>query len=143
VINTPFKKAVKGAFRDYLHAKLREHVQNGGTMENWKIKLTPGTMKNFITGFVLRGISALKTPGMKETIKESFELDGCFGTIRSPERQLVAAEELLREQLASLTVVLEGEEDAEDDTGNGEEDQELLAALPEEQENDFEEEEED
>ena len=47
-----------------------------------------GALKPFLTGFVQSGIEALKTPEMRETIKNAFAKDSLFTQIRSPEMQL-------------------------------------------------------
>ena len=46
-----------------------------------------GGLKPFLTGFVQRGILALKTPEMKACMQKSFCNDGFFGIMRSDEMQ--------------------------------------------------------
>jgi hypothetical protein len=47
--------------------------------------LTMGAMKPLIVGFVQHAMDALRTPEMRETIKNSFAKDGRFEKIRSRE----------------------------------------------------------
>ena len=64
----------------------------------WQPKLTLGALKPFITAWVALGIQALKTPGMKLSIKNAFANDGLFTAIRDPikllEIQVMEEEEI-------------------------------------------------
>ena len=88
VVNKPFKNGVRNGYRDHMEEMFQEHLRNGKDPTLFAPKLTMGALKPFLTGFVRRGIEALKTPEMRETIKNAFARDGLFTRIRSPEMQL-------------------------------------------------------
>ena len=64
------------------------HLRGGQPAVLFTLKLTMGTLKPFPTGFVQRGIEAIKTPDMRAAINNAFASDGLFSYIRSPEMQL-------------------------------------------------------
>ena len=106
VINSPFKAALKKCFRDWLDAKFNAHLAAGNTALTFK--LTYGELKPLLPGWIDSAIAALRTPDMKETIARSFERDGCFGIMRSPDGILLGRERLAREE--ENVVVPDGEE---------------------------------
>ena len=65
VVNKPFKNAVRAAFRDHLDGLFRVHKQKGLPLTEFPPKLIMGTLKPFLTGFVQKGILAIKIPEMK------------------------------------------------------------------------------
>lgn len=88
VVNKPFKNGVRNEYRDHMDQLFQAHLRNGQGATAFAPKLTMGALKPFLTSFVQRGIEALKTPQMRETIKTAFANDGLFSVIRSPEMQL-------------------------------------------------------
>ena len=74
VINKTFKCGMKAAFRDYLHKRYLEHVEDP-QMENvlWQAKLTMGVLKPHIVSFVEVGLNALKTNKLKAAIIHAFK----------------------------------------------------------------------
>ena len=88
VVNKPFKNGVRNCHRDHMEELFQEHLRNGKDPTLFAPKLTMSALKPFLTGFVQRGIEALKTPEMREMIKNAFAKDGLFTRIRSPEMQL-------------------------------------------------------
>lgn len=96
VVNKPFKNAVCAAFRDHLDGLFQLHKQKCLPLTEFSPKLTMGALKPFQTGFVQKGIFAIKTPEMKLCIKTSFANDGLFAVMRSPEMQLAAQLEDVR-----------------------------------------------
>ena len=87
-MNKPFKNGERNGYRDHIEELFQEHLRNGKDPTLFAPKLTMGALKPFLTGFVQSGIEALKTPEMRETIKNAFAKDGLFTQIRSPEMQL-------------------------------------------------------
>jgi hypothetical protein len=87
VINKPFKNAVRKAYRDHIDDLFQVHKQSGAPVALFSPKLTMGALKPFLTGFVQRGILALKTPEMRACIQDSFANAGFFTAMRSDEMQ--------------------------------------------------------
>ena len=65
VINKPFKNALRKGYRDHIDNLFRIHRESGAPATEFSPKLTMGALRPFLTGFVQRGIEALKTPEMK------------------------------------------------------------------------------
>jgi len=94
VINAPFKRAIKAAFRDYLHGKFTEYLESADPQPDpalWEPNFKMSALKPVITSFVQEGIAALKTESMRETIKTAFAKDGMFERMRGPEGLAVVA----------------------------------------------------
>ena len=108
VVNKPFKAAVRSGYRDHLDSLFRLHQEKGLPTVEFAPKLTMGALKPFLTGFVQRGILALKTPEMKACIQNAFAVDGCFRAMRSPEMQLIA--HLDQAHIVDDSAVIEGVE---------------------------------
>ena len=110
VINSPFKRALKRAFRDFLHSEfetfLRENPDEADPA-TWNLKLTTKVLKENIIDFVNAAMEALKTPDMQATITRCFAKDGLFDDMRNEENTTRAVEQLLDE----LHLVPEGEEE--------------------------------
>ena len=87
MINKPFKNALRKGYRDHIDNLFRIHRESGAPATELSPKLTMGALRPFLTGFVQRGIQALKTPEMKACIQKSFATDGCFEIMRSDEMQ--------------------------------------------------------
>ena len=87
VVNKPFKNAVRQGYSEHISNLFRIHKESGALSTDFSPKLTMGALKPFLTGFVQRGILALKTPEMKACIQKSFSDDGFFGIMRSDEMQ--------------------------------------------------------
>lgn len=88
VVNKPFKNGVRNGYRDHMEELFQAHLRGGQPAVLFAPKLTMGALKPFLTGFVQRGIEAIKTPDMRAAIKNAFANDGLFSYIRSPEMQL-------------------------------------------------------
>jgi hypothetical protein len=79
VVNAPFKKGLKAAFRDFLHADYAAFVANGeNNSADWNVPLTMRFLKDHIVSFVNAGIDALCTPQMSDTYVKCFQTDGLF-----------------------------------------------------------------
>lgn len=108
VVNKPFKNAVRAAFRDHLDTLFRIHLAEGKPPIEFSPKLTMGALKPFLTGFVEKGVLALKTPEMRTCIQNSFANDGRFALMRSPEMQQNA-------QIDDTVILQEAPEGLEED----------------------------
>ena len=113
VVNKPFKNGVRNGYRDHMDSLFQKHLSDGLDAAHFAPKLTMGAMKPFLTSFVQRGIEALKTPEMKQSIANAFANDGLFTIIRSSEMQLAIQEEKALMEVA----VPEAEEDANGSDG--------------------------
>lgn len=128
VINKPFKNALRKGYRDHIDNLFNIHRESGAPATEFSPKLTMGALRPFLTGFVQRGIEALKTPEMKACIQKSFATDGCFEIMRSDEMQLAVQFETTQFVDNSVAIV-EGVENNEDvdnlgfvsDDGSGDE----------------------
>jgi hypothetical protein len=79
VCNYPFKAGMKAGFLSYIHQEYetyKESKPEDVAIEDWcsiwNPNLNPGYMKQSIVNFVVIGMNRLKTPEMKDTIKEAF-----------------------------------------------------------------------
>ena len=95
VVNKPFKNGVRNGYRDHMDSLFQKHLSDGLDAAHFAPKLTMGAMKPFLTSFVQRGIEALKTPEMKQSIANAFANDGFFTIIISSEMQLAIQEKKL------------------------------------------------
>ena len=89
----------------------RIHLASGALATDFSPKLTMCALKPFLTGFVQRGILALKTPEMKASIQKSFVSDGLFTTMRSDDSQLAMQMEVTLTVDDSLDISEEVEKD--------------------------------
>jgi hypothetical protein len=89
-----------------MHHLFEVHIANGGSPTTWRAKLTMGELKPHVTSFVETGITALKTPEMKATIRKAFEEEGLFNIIRGVERQQIAEAESLQRVTEESRLVL-------------------------------------
>jgi hypothetical protein len=110
-INKPFKVAVKDAFRNYLHNHFEEFkLANPNQAAQWKPDFKMSTLKPLITGWVLSGITRLKTEEMSQAIRTAFANDGCMTEIRSTRRRidyLQKAMDLLQKKMDDLQAGIE------------------------------------
>ena len=113
VVNKPFKNGVRNGYRDHMDSLFQKHLSDGLDAAHFAPKLTMGALKPFLTSFVQRGIEALKTPKMKQSIANAFANDGLFTIIRSSEMPLAIQEEKALMEVA----VPEAEEDANGSDG--------------------------
>ena len=113
-LNSPFKVGLRAAFRNYLHDKFNEHVESGAPAAEFKASLSVGELKPHFPDFVLVGLAAIKTPVMKETIKEVFAKDGCFEIMRHPDRIAAARARILLDEPEIFFNVLNLEEEEAD-----------------------------
>ena len=88
VVNKPFKNGVRNGYRDHMEELFQAHLRGGQPAVLFAPKLTMGALKPFLTGFVQRGIEAIKTPEMRAAIRNAFASDDLFIYIRSAEVQL-------------------------------------------------------
>lgn len=116
VVNKPFKNAVRKAFRDHLDNLFQVHRAKNLPLNTFSPKFTMGALKPFLTGFVAQGIQALKTPEMRDCIRNAFAKDGLFAQMRSDEMQLSAQMEraLVRDEFEDLDLGAENEEVVEE-----------------------------
>jgi flavodoxin len=121
--NKPFKAALKKAYRDWLFGEWTTWQEKGPEdTEVFTPKLTMGSMKPLMLGFVDSGIRALQTADMKEVIRCSFSNDGRFAKIRSADFQercfIEALQDDEQDKLSSEQLRLSGYEvhgEAEDE----------------------------
>ena len=116
VVNKPFKNAVRKAFRDHLDNLFQVHRAKNLPLNTFSPKFTMGALKPFLTGFVAQGIQALKTPEMRDCIRNASAKDGLFAQMRSDEMQLSAQMEraLVRDKFEDLNLGAENEEVVEE-----------------------------
>jgi hypothetical protein len=69
VCNRPFKVALQEAFNEFLGQKYKEHTEADGI---FSVDLRISAMRPMAPMFVSRGVKRLKTPKMRNTIKEAF-----------------------------------------------------------------------
>jgi hypothetical protein len=124
VVNKVFKAAMKASFRDYLHERFDEYMEQLPTTPDpalWHPLLTMGALKPHICGFVGYAIHALRTDEMKATIQRAFAEDGLFAEIRGPLRQqeAAAALQLIADALPAELVVPDEEEQLAHDENLG------------------------
>ena len=111
VINAPFKKAVREAFCDYLHREFHQFATaHPERSDEWVPNLNAGHLKSFMTGWIVHGVNALKTPAMKDAIKKAFAKDGCLGAIRNRARQNSLVAGTYEEDMSSLLSGMELDE---------------------------------
>jgi len=87
--------ATKRAFRDHCHSMFNAHIAANGLAQDFKMTLGIGTMKPLLTGFVQKGLEALQTSCMRESIINSFRSDspgGCLDIARDQEYVISARE---------------------------------------------------
>ena len=87
------------------------HKERGICVTGFAPKLTMGALKPYLTGFVRKGILALKTPEMKLCIQKSFADDGLFTIVRSDDMQLAIQLEVSLAVESPLFIVAEVEND--------------------------------
>ena len=116
VVNKPFKNAVRKAFRDHLDHLFQVHREKNLPLNTFSPKLTMGALKPFLTGFVAQYIQALRTPEMRDCIRNAFANDGLFAQMRSDEMQLSAQTEgaLAHDKFEDLNLATKNEEVVEE-----------------------------
>lgn len=81
--NRPFKVAVRGAFRDYIHLAFKRHTDAKLEASSFRVPLSMTDLKPVIPGFLSKGFESLTTAEMKKTIKQCFIDAGRVGKARS------------------------------------------------------------
>ena len=87
------------------------HRERGICATYFAPKLTMGALKPFLTGFVQKGVLALKTPEMKLCVQKSFDDDGFFTIMRSDDMQLAMQLEVSLAVENPLVIVADDEDD--------------------------------
>lgn len=102
VVNAPFKRAIRDAFRDHLYQEFDDFVANPGNDANhWVPNLNVGHLKPYIPGWNACALHALKAPSMKQTIIQAFSGPGCIGEARrrtqNEQLELLQIQELIQQ----------------------------------------------
>ena len=91
VVNKPYKNGVRTEFTRILHDQF-EAFQGEKSM--WQPNLKMSALKPLMGRLVDAGLRSIKTPAMRQTIRQAFINDGLFGLATSPEMQHQALEDL-------------------------------------------------
>jgi hypothetical protein len=113
VVNAPFKRVLRQAFRDYLHQTFNDYKASkpaGYDCSDWVPNLKCSELKPRLTGWVQAGIAYLRTPEMRACIQNAFQTDGCMAEIRSADRRMVYLEDAMARLQALMARMMEGEE---------------------------------
>jgi hypothetical protein len=84
VLNKSYKNAVSKAFVQYVAKKFVDHSESGST-DVFSLNMALSVMKPLLPSFVCAGMTALKTPAMKDVIRNCFLKDGLVALARTPE----------------------------------------------------------
>lgn len=114
VVNMPFKTGVRGAFRDHLHAKFDDWLQdNPDNPAGWVPNLSISALKPMLVDFVRKGVTVISTPEFRETIKSAFKKAGGFEEMKGPIRVAAARASIAAE--VPLEVVAPAETEPQDE----------------------------